>query len=345
MRYGIPYHIVGGTRFLDRKEIKDLIAYVRLIYQPDDYVSFERVVNVPTRGIGAKSLERFTSWQRDNSMTLGQALAESDACPGLPAKARKGISELADIIITLRDMVDELAPGHLIDSLIRRIDYMNYLSDGTPQGESRQENVKELIGYAEQYADVGLESFLEEVALLSSTDTTASQDQSVTLMTLHAAKGLEYPAVFMIGMEETIFPHSRALYDPTEMEEERRLCYVGMTRAREELYMLYAHGRLLYGGIQHNVPSRFLSEIDGQFQQSAPTFGFGEGAVQPFEAVTATSDETRYVPDLEQGDRVRHGVFGEGTIMEMDGDNAAVYFTRLRSMKKLNVSFAPLEKL
>lgn len=346
IRYGIPYHIVGGTRFLDRKEIKDLIAYVRLIYQPDDRVSFERVVNVPTRGIGAKSLERFTAWQRDSDLTLGQALTESAICPGLPAKARKGLAELADVVDKLREMMDELAPGHLIDSLIRRIDYMNYLSDGTPQGESRQENVKELIGYAEQYADIGLEGFLEEVALLSSADTAADEGgQSVTLMTLHAAKGLEFPAVFMVGMEETIFPHSRALYDASEMEEERRLCYVGMTRAREELYMLYAHGRLLYGSTQHNVPSRFLSEIGGQFQQSNASLGYGDTTTEPFEFAAPSSDETRYVPDLAQGDRVRHGVFGEGTIMEMEGDNAAVYFTRLRSTKKLNVSFAPLEKL
>jgi DNA helicase-2/ATP-dependent DNA helicase PcrA len=129
------------------------------------------------------------------------------------------------------------------------------------------------------------------------------------------------------------------------MEEERRLCYVGMTRARQELHMLYAHGRLLYGTTQHNVPSRFLSEIDGQFQQSNASLGYGDASVQPFEFAAPSIDETRYVPDLTQGDRVRHGVFGEGTIMEMDGDNAAVYFTRLGSMKKLNVSFAPLEKL
>jgi len=345
IRYGIPYHIVGGTRFLDRKEIKDLIAYLRLVFQPEDRVSFERVVNVPARGIGAKSVERFFTWQREAGVSLGTAAMESELCPGLTPKAKKGFSDLANILSDLREHMEDLTPSHLLDSLVRRIDYMQYLSDGTPQGESRQENVKELIGYAQQYADVGLEGFLEEVALLSSTDQSADSDDSVTLMTLHSAKGLEFPVVFMGGMEETIFPHSRALYDASEMEEERRLCYVGMTRAREELYMLYAHGRMLYGGTQHNVPSRFLSEIDGQFQQTAGASGFGDDEyVQPF-GVTPESQEMHYIPELVQGDRVRHGVFGEGTITEIDGDNVAVYFNRTGAIKKLNVSFAPLEKL
>ena len=182
-------------------------------------------------------------------------------------------------------------------------------------------------------------------------------------MTMHAAKGLEFPVVFMPGMEETIFPHSRALYDQSEMEEERRLCYVGMTRAREELYMLYSSSRMLYGGVQHNPPSRFLSEIDGEFtQNNALQYDFGQSArggslqqstfdnsYNPWEAKpsgsqTSLSSEPRYVPEIHEGDTVRHELFGVGTVVELSGDNAIIYF-KGKGSKKLNIAFAPLEKL
>jgi len=348
IHYGIPYKIVGGTRFYDRKEIKDLIAYVRLIFQPEDRVSFERIVNVPTRGIGGKSVETFFAWQRASGLTLLQALDHSGECNEITPRARKSLAELADILGSLRTLVEETPPAALIDSLVRRIDYLSYLDDGTAQGESRQENVKELIGVAQEYHDVGLDGFLEEVALISDLDQADMNSDAVTLMTLHAAKGLEFPVVFMIGMEETIFPHSRALYDQSEMEEERRLCYVGMTRAREELYLISATGRMLYGGVQHNPPSRFLSEVDGQVQQdtgSSFSFGFTSGQseyAQPFGQ--PISDEPRYVPELSEGDNVRHQVFGVGTIVELDGDTASIFF-KGKGLKKLNISFAPLEKL
>lgn len=346
IHYGIPYRIVGGTRFYDRKEIKDLIAYLRLIFQPEDRVSFERIVNVPTRGVGGKSVETFFAWQRASGLTLKQALDHSGECAEITPRARKSLGELADIISSLRELVNETPPAALIDSLVRRIDYLGYLDDGTAQGESRQENVKELIGVAQTYQDVGLENFLEEVALISDLDQADLSSDAVTLMTLHAAKGLEFPVVFMIGMEETIFPHSRALYDQSEMEEERRLCYVGMTRAREELYLISATGRMLYGGVQHNPPSRFLSEVNGQVQHDTGSFSFGPTAREsepvPFHAQGI--DEPRYVPELNEGDSVRHQVFGVGTIVELDGDTASIFF-KGKGLKKLNTSFAPLEKL
>jgi DNA helicase-2/ATP-dependent DNA helicase PcrA len=167
-------------------------------------------------------------------------------------------------------------------------------------------------------------------------------------MTLHAAKGLEFPAVFMVGMEETIFPHSRALYDQFEMEEERRLCYVGMTRAREELYMIYATSRMLYGGAQHNPPSRFLSEIDAQFQPADNPYSFTPGgfgnAAEDLTTTVVDDGEPRYVPELTEGDTVKHEVFGTGTVVELDGDNATIYF-KGKGAKKLNIAFAPLKKL
>ncbi len=376
VRYGVPYRIVGGTRFYDRKEIKDLVAYLRLIYQPEDRVSFERVVNVPARGIGAKSVENFYTWQTANGFSLHEALTRAAQCGTVAGKAKKGLADLGEMLEALRTVLDDTPPSVMIDSLVRRLDYLNYLDDGTPQGESRQENVRELAGVAQGYSEVGdpgLAGFLEEVALISDLDQANFDGDSATLMTLHAAKGLEFPVVFMIGMEETIFPHSRALYDQSEMEEERRLCYVGMTRAREELYMIYATARLLYGGVQHNPPSRFLGEVDAEFQ---PDTGFLSGLSSGFSSGLSFSNqydsgasrsyneydqtprydepvynsqaagraEPRYVPELHEGDSVRHRLFGTGTVVELDGDNATVYF-KGKGAKKLNISFAPLEKL
>lgn len=366
IQYGIPYRIVGGVRFYDRKEIKNLVAYLRLIFQPEDRISFARVVNVPTRGIGTKSLQQFYRWQETNGKTLLEALTEAETCDAVTAKARKGLSELGDILNTLRELIDETSPAAIIDSLVRRIEYKEYLDDGTPQAESRQENVQELMSVAQEYQDMGLAGFLEEIALVSDIDQTDLNGNAVTLMTLHAAKGLEFPVVFMVGMEESIFPHSRALYDQSEMEEERRLCYVGMTRAREELYMTNATSRMLYGGIQHNPPSRFLSEIDAEFQPADVGFGFSATPMQssnkfgnPWQQDPpgkleksaskwlpgqASNDEPRYVPELDVGDNVKHQLFGTGTVVELDGDNATIYF-KGKGTRKLNTSFAPLEKL
>ncbi len=339
VRYGVPYRVVGGVRFYDRKEIKDIIAYLRVIFQPEDSVSFERIVNVPTRGLGAKSVSTFVEWARNRgSILLG--LETVRECPGLTPKAIIGFTEIADILISYRTLMSDTAVAGIIDSLLRRLDYYTYLEDGTLQGESRVENVKELISVAKAYQDVGLDGFLEEVSLVSDLDTADFNGNAVTLMTLHAAKGLEFPVVFMVGLEETVLPHSRALYDPGEMEEERRLMYVGMTRAREELYLLYASARVLYGGMQHNSPSRFLSEIDGEATnvEPIPTAGV-------FNTETPVlSNEPRYVVELNQGDQVKHQVFGSGTVMEVDGDNVAVLF-KTKGMKRLNTTFAPLEKL
>lgn len=342
IRYGVPYKIVGGLRFYDRAEIKDILAYLRLIYQPEDTVSFERIVNVPTRGIGAKSVQDFLSWRTRDSLSLDEALQKVSECPLTP-RAKTAIQQFAALLADMRALSEELPVAELLDGLLRRLDFIRSVDDGTPQGEARAENVRELLSVAKAYSEVGLTSFLEEVALISDLDGLRDEHDAVTLMTLHAAKGLEFPVVFMPGMEESMFPHSRALFDQSEMEEERRLCYVGMTRAREELYMLYADSRVLYGGIQHNTPSRFLSEIDGEFQAHASPFGLQTPQFASPANLTQ-SDEPRYVPELTEGDTVRHQLFGVGTVMELDGDNATIYF-KGKGAKKLNISFAPLEKI
>lgn len=336
VRHGMPYRVVGGVRFYDRKEVKDIVAYLRVIFQPNDLVSFTRIANVPARGLGTKSLDNFLTWAQLKGDLLTGLQTVSD-CPDLTSRAKAALVDLADLIISYRNLMNDTAVSGLVDGLLRRIDYLNYLDDGTLQGESRVENVKELISVAKAYQDVGLDGFLEEVSLVSDLDTADLSSNAVTLMTLHAAKGLEFPVVFIVGLEETILPHSRALYDQREMEEERRLMYVGMTRAEKELYLVYATSRALYGGVQYNPPSRFLGEI-----------GALSDTNEELPNITATglpdSDEPRYVPELEEGDKVNHTVFGRGVVVSVDGDNIAVHF-KSRGVKKLNVSFAPIEKI
>jgi len=303
--------------------------------------------------VGPKSVENFFTWKQANKLTLFDAVSQIENCELLTDRAVKGISELGDLLSTVRDIAQTTPPGGIIDSLIRRLDYYNVVNDGTPAGESKVENVKELLNVAQNYQDEGLDIFLEEVSLVSDVDQADFEGNAVTLMTLHAAKGLEFPVVFMVGMEETVFPHSRALYDEFQMEEERRLCYVGMTRAREELYMLYTVSRMMFGGAQQNPPSRFLSEVDAEFQPDAGLYsgqankfaGFkGHYDAEPEDAPVVPNDEPRYVPELNEGDAVRHSVFGIGQVMELDGDNATIFF-KGKGAKKLNISFAPIEKL
>lgn len=337
-RYAVPYRIVGGTRFYDRAEIKDILAYLRLIYQPDDQISFNRIINVPSRGLGNVSLTRFNDWRAAANLSLGQALDVASNCPDITPKARQALAAFGEMLARLRDVANESNVHGLIDALLRRINYLKYLDDGTIQSESRQENVKELLSVAEEYQDADLAMFLEETALISDLDNADFGSDNVTLMTLHGAKGLEFPVVFMTGMEESIFPHSRALYEASEMEEERRLCYVGMTRAREELIMISASTRLLYGGLQHNPPSRFLSEISGD-TVTASSVSFASPLASP-----ASNSEPHYIPELEEGDNVRHQLFGQGTVLSLDGEVAAIYFKKTGT-KKLNIAFAPLEKL
>lgn len=339
IHYAIPYKIIGGLRFYDRKEVKDLVAYLRLIYQPDDRISFERIINVPTRSLGTTSIQKFLHWQTTNNIRLQDALNRVNECDSLTPRAKKSLFEFGEMLLSLRQVAEDSTVSGLVDSLIRRTDYLDYLNDGTAQGESRQENVKELISVAEEYQELGLDGFLEEIALVSEIENGNQSSSTVTLMTLHAAKGLEFSTVFMVGMEESIFPHSRALYENSEMEEERRLCYVGMTRARHELIMIHATSRVLYGGIQNNIPSRFLSEIDADFVSNSNPY---ESSFSQENSVIV--DEPHYVPDLNEGDSVNHQIFGTGTVMELNGDMAVIYF-KGKGAKKLNISFAPLQKV
>ena len=326
LRFGIPYQIVGGVRFYERKEIKDVLAYIRLVYQLDDMVSFRRVVNVPPRGIGDKSLEAFLDWLSSHGYTLSRGLHYVEDIPGLSGQAIKSLQRL-------RDMLEEahgksLAPAELIEYLIKHSGYMDYINDGSVQAPDRVENVQELISVAREYTD--LAGFLEEVALIADIDTLRQQTNGVTLMTLHAAKGLEFPVVFMTGMEEGVFPHSRSLFDEEEMEEERRLCYVGMTRAMRELHLLRANSRMLYGKPMHNTPSRFLSEVDPRYIQ--------EGTPTTTKTSLPVADE-----DFGEGDAVTHPTFGAGVVTGVSDREITVAFKGVGT-KTLSRGYAPLTK-
>lgn len=334
VRYNIPYRVVGGTRFYDRAEIKDILAYLRLIYQPNDRASFLRMVNVPTRGLGSTSVEKFLTWHDKTTKDIITSLSEAETCPDVQPRARKQFAELGEAMQRLASESEKTPLPEFIELVIRRFGYLDYLADGSPQAEDRQANVKELISVAREYSQLGLAGFLEEVALISDLDSLDENSDAVTLMTLHAAKGLEFPVVFMTGMEESIFPLSKALYDASEMEEERRLCYVGMTRAKEELHLLAARSRLIYGNRQYNPPSQFLSDIDGKASLSP---------AQPQDDLT----EPRVVPEgieVNVGDKIKHRIFGIGKITAIEGTTASVEFAG-RGLKKLDMSFAPVEKV
>jgi len=335
LQYHIPYQIVGGVRFYDRAEIKDIVAYLRLVYQPNDRMSLSRIINVPARGIGAVSFEKFMEWQAGSGMDIITALVNAEQTSKLTPRARNSLMALGEKLRVMQTLVEGgTPPSELIDYLVGAVGYREYILDGTPRAEEREENLGVLISDAKSYAT--LPDLLEEIALMSSADTDSTESK-VTLMTLHAAKGLEFPVVFMVGMEDGLFPSSRALEEgPRQLEEERRLCYVGMTRAREELHLSYAQSRMQFGQRGYASPSRFLEDMGYELmqRQAAP--------VTPQSQDYNEFDE--FVMDFDIGDRVRSRQFGDGEIVDIDGLAATIEFDN-GVRKKLNVEYARLEKL
>jgi DNA helicase-2/ATP-dependent DNA helicase PcrA len=330
LRLRIPYQIVGGVRFYDRKEIKDVIAYLRLIYQPNDRMSFSRIVNVPTRGVGDTSLERFMAWQAGTDMDILSALVNVEQTSTVTARAKQALVSLGEKLRSVQVLIDTASPSDIIDKLITVTGYRDYVLDGSPQAEEREANLGALLSDAQNFAS--LPDFLEEVALMSSADTD-SRDGKVTLMTLHAAKGLEFPVVFIVGMEEGIIPHAR-VYEagPAELEEERRLAYVGMTRAREELHLTYAQSRLQFGQRGYNAMSRFISDMGDQ--------------VAAVTAQPRVKMEEEFYSDepFSIGDIVRSNAFGNGEVIEVEGLALTIRFDSGQT-KKLNAEYARLEKI
>ncbi len=262
IRYGLPYRIIGGLKFYQRREVKDILAYARLALNQNDSVSVQRIYNVPTRGVGTTSFQAFL----DSGIPLHQVDAETlEASVKMPTRSMKAFLSFVEIIRDLNDQSKVLNTTELIRYIIKKTGYDSYINDGTPEGEVRWENVKELFTATKKYdsfaAPEGLEKFLEEVALIQEADNVDSVAAPIQMMTIHSAKGLEFPVVFVAGLEEGIFPHSRALFNTKELEEERRLCYVAVTRARTKLYLTYCRQRTMYGSTQMYPPSRFIFEI------------------------------------------------------------------------------------
>jgi len=258
INHSIPYRIVGGVSFYERREIKDILAYLKIINNASDKVSLKRIINVPPRGIGKSTFVYFNKIE-----SLDQF--DEKFLDKIEGRARKYLGNFYKIYRRMKEASEKKSISQLIEYIIRLVDYRDYLIDGTIEGESRWENVKELLSVAKRFDNLNpresLSSFLEDVSLVTNLDAADFNKEAVSLMTLHSAKGLEFDYVFITGMEENIFPHAQSLINEYDLEEERRLCYVGMTRAREKLYMIYTKSRLLYGTVQNNPPSRFLEEI------------------------------------------------------------------------------------
>jgi len=258
LRGGIPYKVVGGTRFYDRREVKDALAYVKAVINPVDEVSVKRILNQPKRGIGDSTVARLDTWAAGHGYSFMEALRRADDA-GVTGRAVKGIESFLGLIDGLAEVVEK-GPGPLLEAVLDRTGYVAELQEEhSVEAEGRLENLAELVGSAREIESV--EDFLEQVSLVADADSVPDDDSQVILMTLHSAKGLEFPAVFLIGMEDGVFPHLRSLGEPSELEEERRLAYVGITRARERLYLSHAWSRTIFGSTQYNPPSRFLDEI------------------------------------------------------------------------------------
>lgn len=352
-KLALPYKIIGGLRFYDRAEIKDLLAYLRIVYQPYDEVSFRRVVNVPKRGLGEVSVDRFLKWRAQTERSVVEALQQVDLCNDLTPRARKELQALGELFSKLAEQATAITPDQLLTDLIEATKYREYLDDGTDQGRAKVENVEELVSDAKQYGD--LVSFLEEVALVSGADDT-NHDHAVNLMTMHAAKGLEFPVVYLVGMEDGLFPSARDLLTDSALEEARRLCYVGMTRAKEELTLSYARSRMMNGRVQYNMPSQFLSDIKGE---PAKPVNNNYDNYDQYDDYRHVSDNTGWAirrpvdnqephyeyedATLSIGDRVRHQMFGDGTVLAVNGSTVKVQFaSRIRS---INLEYAPLVKI
>ena len=368
MQAGVTYKVIGGTRFYDRREIKDALAYIRCAANPLDEVSLKRILNVPKRGIGDTTVDRLDAYANKEQIAFAIALRRT-AEAGIGAAAAKGIASFVALIDDLESRLGQ-GPGPVLRHALEASGYLSELqAEGTVESDGRYENLAELIGSASEFTQV--DEFLEQVALVADTDQIDS-DNHVTLMTLHSAKGLEFPVVFIVGMEEGIFPHSRALNDQSELEEERRLAYVGITRAKEKLFLSHAWSRNLYGSSQYNPPSRFLDEIPGELLQREGSVDSGadegRGSYRPrpeqntgkkIEWTRATvpkyrregeavGDLTGANSGLKVGDDVEHPSFGEGVIINIRGSGesteATIEFVN-HGKKHLALAWAPLKKI
>ncbi len=356
LRRGVPYRLVGGLRFYERREVKDVLAYLRLVANPQETLSFSRVINVPRRKLGEKSLAQLGYWADAHGMSAWDSLTRLPEMEELTPAAKQAFADFRDLIVEVRAASQERRLVEVIDLLLLRSAYERYAKEGSPEGEERWANVLELRGLASEYDGLppgeGLQAFLEDVALMSDVDTMDDRAQGMTLITLHMVKGLEFPVVFMLGMEEGLFPHSRSLDSASGLEEERRLAYVGMTRAKDRLYLFHAFRRHLFGSANLNLPSRFLKDIPTQLVDGPAGIpsGMPESGMAPARVIEASRPSApvdlvqRYAP----GDHVEHRSWGRGMVlkstMTRTDEEIIVKFDRV-GMKILAVSLAPIAKV
>jgi ATP-dependent DNA helicase UvrD/PcrA len=382
VRAGHPYRVVGGVRFYDRREVKDTLAYLRALVNPDDEVSWRRIVNVPKRGVGDTSVGKVSAYAQEHGMTFRDALHRADAA-GVSGKALGGARDLLDILAEVEGAAG-VGVAPVVQAVLEDTGYLAELeAERSIEAESRLENLQELVGVCREFDDAlesgdvaglagiasgsgdgetaavpdGLDrvqAFLEAVSLVTDLDDIEGEKRTITLMTLHSAKGLEFPVVFLTGLEDGVFPHMRSLGEPDELEEERRLCYVGITRARERLYLCHAWSRMLFGRTDFYPPSRFLDEIPEELVEvlgEDRPVGGGRGAHR--EAVVSAglasnAGRAARLPGLRVGDDVGHDTFGEGVVIDVIGEGEkAEAVIRFRDVgeKRLLLAWAPLQKL
>ncbi|MHC5563680.1 DNA helicase PcrA [Bacillus spizizenii] len=367
LKAGLSYNIVGGTKFYDRKEIKDILAYLRLVSNPDDDISFTRIVNVPKRGVGATSLEKIASYAAMNGLSFFQAIQQVDFI-GVSAKAANALDSFRQMIENLTNMQDYLSITELTEEILDKTEYREMLkAEKSIEAQSRLENIDEFLSVTKNFEqkseDKTLVAFLTDLALIADIDQLDQKEEesggkdAITLMTLHAAKGLEFPVVFLMGLEEGVFPHSRSLMEEAEMEEERRLAYVGITRAEQELYLTNAKMRTLFGRTNMNPESRFIAEIPDDLLEnlnekketrapSARKMQPRRGPVsRPVSYASKTGGDTL---NWAVGDKAGHKKWGTGTVVSVKGEGEGteldIAFPSPVGVKRLLAAFAPIEK-
>ncbi|MEX1281456.1 MAG: DNA helicase PcrA [Acidimicrobiia bacterium] len=380
-RRGIPYKVIGGVKFYDRKEVKDATAYLRAVVNPDDQVALKRIINVPRRSIGATSVAHLDRFAASQGISFGDAIRRADEVEALTPRARRAVASFVAALDDLAATAAEHGPAAAVDAVLADVGLLAEVeADGTVEALGRGENLRELAGVVAEFVESmegaivddvewlelegldRLRHFLEGVSLVAEVDDLAGTSGQVTVMTIHNAKGLEYPVVFIVGMEDGVFPHMRSLGDPAELEEERRLCYVGITRAERRLYLTNATSRMLWGGRNYNPVSRFLAEVPADLveehgrRRRVSTFerrrarASGSSWSAPLPPKTVTADERAPVgeaTDVEPGERVVHAKWGPGVVREVvgRGDKAeALVLFEDHGQKRLLLAWAPLQR-
>ena len=361
IKRALPYTMVGGTKFYDRKEIKDVLAYLRVLYNPFDDLSLLRIINVPKRSIGATTVSKLQDYARENGISLFMTLTQLHLVDTIKGKTKEKLEEFGILIFTLVAEMDDKSVLDILEAILDRTGYLAQLEESTdPQDQARAENIGELLSVAKDFQDTNptgtVEDFLEQVALVNDVDSFEQEESKVTLMTLHAAKGLEFPIVFLGGLEEGLFPHSRTLMNPEEIEEERRLAYVGITRAEKELYISNATTRTVFGRTSSYLPSRFIDEIPAELVDSLRAKRRIPDDIKPTvprhmsvasRPVTKPIIRNEVIADWKVGDTAIHSKWGNGKVVNVSGEGAGMKLTiefPTQGVRVVMAKFAPVKK-